>query len=89
MPTDKQYRGYTLEEIFWWVKRLSENFSMRIEAGEFRLVFSHKSCGTQELYGKLWTIAKNALDALKSAIKAASSGDLEAYAEEFPQSESV
>ena len=89
MAEEQQYRGYTLNEIFWWVKRLGENFSMRIEAGEFRLVFSHKTCGTQELYGKLWTVAKNSLDALLPAIKAANHVDLEAYADEFPQSESA
>lgn len=89
MATEKTYRGYNLEEILWWVKRLGKNLSMHTEAGEFRLVFSHKSCGTQELYGSIWTVAKNAMDAIASAVDSAELSDMEAFAQDFPESVSA
>ncbi|HHA1396925.1 hypothetical protein [Enterobacter soli] len=85
MREEKTHKGYTLEEILWWAKRLGNNFSLRVEMGQFRMVFSHKSCGTQEFYGSIWTIAKNAMDALASAIGKADHADLDAFAHEFPE----
>ncbi|PLR29158.1 hypothetical protein CYR55_22970, partial [Chimaeribacter californicus] len=71
MAFEKIHNGYSIEQIFWWVKRLAYNVSLRVEAEEYRLVFSHKSCGTQELYGSLWVVAKNAIEALGSAVRRA------------------
>lgn len=89
MAFEKIHKGYTIEQIFWWVKRLGHNVSMRVEAGEYRLVFAHKSCGTQELYGSLWVVAKNAIEALGSAVRRADRLAEEAFAIEFPESTSA
>lgn len=89
MAADKTHHGYTLEEIFWWIKRLGKNVSLHTEAGEYRMVFSHRTCGTQELYGSIWSVAKSAVEALATAIGSADRIDLEAFACEFPESVSA
>lgn len=89
MAAEKTHHGYTLEEIMWWVKRLGKNFSLRVEASEFRMIFSNASCGTQEFYGSVWTCAKNAMDALATAVGKADHTDLEAFAAAFPESVSA
>ena len=89
MAAEKTHHGYTLEEIFWWVKRLGKNVALHTEAGQYRMVFSHRTCGTQDLYGSIWTVAKNAVEALATAIGSADHLDLEAFAKEFPESVSA
>ncbi|WP_147200822.1 hypothetical protein [Pantoea sp. CCBC3-3-1] len=86
MAAEKTYKGYTLDQVMWWVKRLGQNVALRVEAGEYRLIFSHKTCGTQELYGSFWTCAQNAVEALATAIRRADNADIEAYAAEYPES---